>query len=75
MGKGGRREGAGRKKTGPSTKAIRVPIDFPDRDDVVAIYDILNQWEEIIEEGSGPRYWFAKKLFRDLKPYLHKSEK
>jgi len=66
---GGSRLGSGRKKTGRSTKVVRVPEDFPS--DIARIDDLI----EVLKiykasPNSSPRYYFLNRLISEFEDIL-----
>lgn len=62
----------GRPRTGNTTKAIRVPIDLPDRDELVDIVDKLKIAKSRSDEASptSPRWQQLRKLLSEIDEIL-----
>lgn len=66
--RGGKREGSGRPKTGVQSKVIRVPLDFPETNKVIAILSLIDDWKDRVNEASetSPRYEKLREFFAEL---------
>ena len=67
MSHGGKRLGSGRKKTGLSTKVVRVPSDFT----VERAIDLLEALKIAKDNSnSSPRYYFLNQLISEFDDIL-----
>lgn len=69
---GGKRKNAGRKKTGRTTKVIRVPLDFPDTQLILDTIETLQTWNEKSNQSSqtSVRWERLRQLLGDIHPEI-----
>lgn len=66
--RGGKRPGAGRPATGRTTKVARIPLDFPDIQDLEDVINTLRQWKKDSDKASikNSRWYYLRKLLNEL---------
>jgi len=65
---GGVRSGAGRKKSGRTTKTVRIDIEIADNlNQLIDIPDIARYWRaEADKQPNNPRFYYLKKFLDDM---------
>jgi len=65
---GGGRSGAGRKKSGRTTKTVRIDIEIADNlNQLIDIPDIARYWRaEADKQPNNPRFYYLKKFLDDM---------